>query len=76
MLAADKADIHMETDIHATEGNECGFGIGEWIPYLTVHYKLTKLQTGESIEGVFMPMSADDDAALRRKPEASWRRYI
>ena len=60
MLAADKADIHMETDIHATEGNECGFGIGEWIPYLTVHYKLTKVQTGESIEGVFMPMSADD----------------
>ena len=42
------------------EGSECGFGIGEWIPYLTVHYKLTKVQTGESIEGVFMPMSADD----------------
>ena len=36
MLAADKADIHMETDIHATEGNECGFGIGEWIPYLYI----------------------------------------
>lgn len=60
MLAADKADIHMETDIHATEGNECGFGAGEWIPYLTVHYKLTKQETGEAIEGVFMPMSADD----------------
>ena len=54
MLAADKADIHMETDIHATEGNECGFGVGEWIPYLTVHYKMTKQQTGETLEGVFI----------------------
>lgn len=59
-LPPDKADIHMETDIHATEGNECGFGVGEWIPYLTVHYKITKKDTGKSIEGVFMPMSADD----------------
>ena len=40
-LPADQADIHIETDIHATEGNECGFGVGEWIPYLTVHYKFT-----------------------------------
>ena len=60
MLSPDKADMHIETDIHATEGNECGFGVGEWIPNLTVHYKFTKRETGESIEGVFMPMSADD----------------
>ena len=60
MLEPDKADIHMETDIHATDGNNTGFGVGEWIPYLTVHYKLTKQETGESIEGVFMPMNADD----------------
>ena len=59
-LPADQADIHIETDIHATEGNECGFGVGEWIPNLTVHYKFTKRETGESLEGVFMPMSADD----------------
>ncbi len=25
-----------------------------------MHYKFTKRETGESIEGVFMPMSADD----------------
>ena len=59
MLEPDKADIHMETDIHATEGNNTGFGVGEWIPYLTVHYKLTKQGTGETVEGVFMPMNAD-----------------
>ena len=55
-LPPDKADIHIETDIHATEGNECGFGVGEWIPYLTVHYKMTKQETGESIEGVFLSL--------------------
>lgn len=60
MLDPDKADIHIETDIHATEGNDTGFGVGEWIPYLTVHYKFTKQETGESLEGVFMPMNADD----------------
>ena len=60
MLSADKADIHIETDIHATEGNDTGFGVGEWIPYLTIHYKFTKRETGESIEGTFMPMNADD----------------
>lgn len=60
MLDPDKADIHIETDIHATEGNNTGFGVGEWIPYLTIHYKFTKKETGESMEGVFMPMNADD----------------
>jgi periplasmic iron binding protein len=60
MLAADKADIHIETDIHATEGNDTGFGVGEWIPYLTIHYKFTKRETGEVLEGTFMPMNADD----------------
>lgn len=60
MLSPDQADIHIETDIHATEGNDTGFGIGEWIPYLTIHYTFTKRETGEKIEGTFMPMNADD----------------
>lgn len=62
-LPADQADMHIETDISATEGNETGFGVGEWIPYLTVHYKFTKMDganAGQSVEGTFMPMSADD----------------
>ena len=62
MLSPDKADIHIETDIHATEGNECGFGVGEWIPYMRVEYKFTK-RGGDPqgpITGTFMPMSADD----------------
>lgn len=61
MLSPDQADIHIETDIHATEGNECGFGVGEWIPYMRVEYKFTKRGSSEPpIEGTFMPMSADD----------------
>ena len=60
MLSPDKADIHIETDIHATEGNDTGFGVGEWIPYLKVNYVFTKRDTGEKLEGAFMPMSADD----------------
>ena len=65
MLSPDQADIHIETDIHATEGNECGFGVGDWIPYMRVEYKFTKVDRngnpiGAPIEGTFMPMSADD----------------
>ncbi len=51
-----------QTDIHATEGNKCGFGVGEWIPYMRVEYKFTK-RGGDPqgpITGTFMPMSADD----------------
>ena len=59
-LTPDKADIHLETDISAIEGNETGFGVGEWIPFLTVHYNLTKQGSGQVIEGTLMPMNASD----------------
>lgn len=59
-LSPDKADIHLEMDIKATEDNKTGFGVGDWIPYLTVKYKLTKLDDGQVIEGTFMPMNASD----------------
>lgn len=42
-LAADKSDIHLEADIHAVEENPNGFAEGDWIPYLKVDYKVTKL---------------------------------
>jgi len=59
-LPASKAEIHLEADIHALEGNKNGFGAGEWIPYLTVSYKLTNTDTGKTKEGMFMPMVASD----------------
>ncbi|MBN6711220.1 iron transporter [Haemophilus haemoglobinophilus] len=59
-LSAKDADIHLEADIHATEGNKNGFGKGEWVPYLTIAYTLVNTDTGEKQEGVFMPMVAGD----------------
>ncbi|MTI15400.1 iron transporter [Sansalvadorimonas verongulae] len=60
MMAASKADVHLEADIHALKGNKNGFAAGEWIPYLTIAYKLKNLDTGKSQEGTFMPMIASD----------------
>ncbi|MDR3563947.1 MAG: iron transporter [Negativicutes bacterium] len=59
-LTPEQSDIHLETDIHATEDNKTGFGVGDWVPYLSVHYKLTKLDSGQVIEGNLMPMNAND----------------
>lgn len=52
-------DIHLEADIHAIEGNENGFGAGEWIPYLKVDYTLIR-EDGHKIAGEFAPMVAKD----------------
>ncbi len=54
------ADIHLEADIKATQDNKVGFGAGEWVPYLTVNYKVTNLDTGKEFSGTFMPMNAAD----------------
>lgn len=59
-LSAKQSDIHLEADIHADNGNKNGFGEGEWMPYLTIAYKLTNLDTGATQEGTFMPMVASD----------------
>jgi len=59
-LAASQSDVHLEADIHALEGNLTGFGAGEWIPYLTIAYSLTNVDTGKSQSGTFMPMIAKD----------------
>ena len=59
-IPASQADIHLEADIHAIPGNKNGYGAGEWIPYLTVSYNLSNLDTGETKKGTFMPMVAKD----------------
>lgn len=56
----DEADIHLEADIHALKDNPNGLGFGEWVPYMTVEYKLENLGNGKVIEGSFMPMNAAD----------------
>lgn len=59
-LHAHEADIHLEADIKALKGNITGFGVGEWVPYLTVNYNVKNLDSGEEFSGTFMPMNAAD----------------
>lgn len=60
MRAAADSDVHLEADIHATSKNVNGFADGTWVPYLVVHYQLTKLDNGQTIKGDLMPMVASD----------------
>ena len=58
-------DIHLEADIHAL-ANNFGFGVGDWVPYLTVDYRVLDKDgkvvqaNGAPVEGTFMEMSASD----------------
>ncbi|MBS1180139.1 MAG: rane protein [Proteobacteria bacterium] len=59
MLAAEKADVHIEADIHATKDNVNGFANGDWMPYLDISFELTK--DGKSVaKGPLMGMVASD----------------
>lgn len=59
-LKADQSDIHLEADISALGNNPLGFGVGEFVPYLTVKYKLVHKDSSKTQEGSFMPMNAGD----------------
>lgn len=52
-------DMHLEADVSALE-NKYGFGVGDWVPYLTVDYKVIGSDGNTAAEGTFMPMSASD----------------
>ncbi|MDR0404137.1 MAG: iron transporter [Treponema sp.] len=59
-LPAAQADMHMEADISALEGNGLGYGAGDFVPNLTVRYEITKSGSSWKIDGNFMPMNASD----------------
>jgi uncharacterized protein involved in high-affinity Fe2+ transport len=58
--------IHLEADIHATEGNRNGFAKDEFVPYLVVDYTIVALDEkagGKAvapIKGKLLPMVARD----------------
>lgn len=52
-------DCHLELDVSALE-NGLGYGTGDWVPYLTVEYKVTKNDGDFETSGTFMPMAASD----------------
>jgi uncharacterized protein involved in high-affinity Fe2+ transport len=58
-LPASESDMHMEADISALE-NQLGYGVGDFVPNLTVQYEIVKVSTNEKVEGTFMPMNASD----------------
>jgi uncharacterized protein involved in high-affinity Fe2+ transport len=56
--------IHLEADIHATEGNRNGCPKDEFVPWLSVRYKIVAVDSAgkpsEPIEGILIPMVARD----------------
>ena len=52
---------HLELDVSALE-NGFGYGTGDWVPYLTVEYEVTKNgdKAWSGASGTFMPMAASD----------------
>src|SRR3989337_199493 len=55
-----ESDIHLECDIRAAENNPNGFAAGEWIPNLIVHYTIIKLDPNQTLEGITVPLVAND----------------
>ncbi|MDO5721505.1 MAG: iron transporter [Actinomycetaceae bacterium] len=55
-----EASMHLEADIAAVPENGLGYGAGDFIPGLTVEYKILDKENKEVQAGTFMPMNASD----------------
>ena len=58
-LSVEESNLHIEADISWNE-NGLGYGVGDWLPYATVDYKVTDADGNVVDEGTFMPMNASD----------------
>jgi uncharacterized protein involved in high-affinity Fe2+ transport len=58
-LPAAESDMHIEADISALS-NDLGYGVGDFVPNLTVKYEITAEDGSKAAEGTFMPMNASD----------------
>jgi uncharacterized protein involved in high-affinity Fe2+ transport len=58
-LPAAQSDMHIEADI-AAGPNELGYGVGDFVPNLTVDYEITAEDGKVADSGTFMPMNATD----------------
>ena len=56
---AEDYDCHLELDVSAL-ANGFGYGTGDWVPYLTVEYEVSKNDGSFTDSGTFMPMAASD----------------
>lgn len=60
-LPKEEADCHMEADIAANEmGATLGYGLGDFVPWLTVKAYIQKVGSDKVQEVAFMPMNATD----------------
>jgi len=58
-LSLEDSNLHIEADIQCLE-NELGYGVGDWIPYLTINYVIKDADGNVVTDGSFMPMAASD----------------
>ncbi|MDR2453192.1 MAG: iron transporter [Bifidobacteriaceae bacterium] len=58
-LAAADSDFHLEADVAAGE-NDLGYGVGDFVPNLTVEYSITREDGTVADAGTFMQMNASD----------------
>lgn len=57
---AAESSMHIEADIAAADNNDLGYGVGDFVPGLTVDYSI-KDKSGTAVqEGTLMPMNASD----------------
>ena len=52
-------DLHLECDVSAME-NKLGYGVGDWIPYLTIDYRVIGSNGEDAASGTMMNMAASD----------------
>ena len=64
-MPASSALIHLEADIHATEGNRNGFAKDEFVPYLVVHYTIVPDDTNGKAKRRAHPGHAGADGRSR-----------
>ncbi len=60
-MGMSKDSVHLEADVHATKDETHGFAEDAWIPYLDIHFELTK--DGDKAykkTGILFPMTAKD----------------
>ena len=60
-LKASESSFHMEVDVSGLKDNTLGYGAGDFVPGLTVDYKIAlKDGSGTPVTGTFMQMNASD----------------
>lgn len=55
-VSPDKADLFLTVNGRGAKGNKNGFGVGEFIPYLSVSYTLRRQGGGEVRQGQLLPL--------------------